>query len=144
MISAKATRSDDVTCLYPAAQAVDFLDGRLCSDADPVVAVQAVVHIDEDLCFRHSVERARVRSPDALLPGAPGRNGPGLRRGRSGLLREIPGGAEQVQFHIKRKHIANPFLPEHLFFNESKDFFVCPMGQHMAFVGKKKSVSDLG
>ena len=31
---------------FPAAQAVDFLCGRLGPDADQVVAVQAVIHID--------------------------------------------------------------------------------------------------
>ncbi len=58
----------------------------------------------------------------------------------------IDGYVKYNMFHseLKRKHIANPFLPEHLFYNEEKDFFVCPMGQHMDFVGKKKSVSDLG
>ena len=49
-------------------------------------------------------------------------------------------------FHkeLKRKYIANPFLPEHLFYNAEKDFFVCPMGQHMSFIQEQKRVSDLG
>ena len=49
-------------------------------------------------------------------------------------------------FHteLKREYIANPFLPEHLFYNEEKDFFVCPMGQHMDFVGEYRRTSDLG
>lgn len=58
----------------------------------------------------------------------------------------IDGYVKYNMFHteLKRKHIANPFLPEHLYYNAEKDFFVCPMGQHMGFVGKKKSVTDLG
>ena len=61
-------------------------------------------------------------------------------------LNFIDGYVKYNMFHteLKRKYIANPFLPEHLFYNAEKDFFVCPMGQHMDFVGKKKSVSDLG
>lgn len=49
-------------------------------------------------------------------------------------------------FHaeMKRARINNPFLPENMFYNADKDFYVCPMGQHMDFVYYKKEKSDLG
>ena len=49
-------------------------------------------------------------------------------------------------FHteLKRKTINNPFLPEHLHYNEKEDYFVCPMGQHMTHIGDKRRVSELG
>ena len=61
-------------------------------------------------------------------------------------LNLIDGYVKYSMFHkeLKRKYAANPFLPEHLFYNAEKDFFVCPMGQHMTFVEEKKRVSDLG
>ena len=61
-------------------------------------------------------------------------------------LNFIEGYVKYNMFHkeLKRKYIANPFLPEHLFYNAEKDFFVCPMGQHMSFIQEQKRVSDLG
>ena len=49
-------------------------------------------------------------------------------------------------FHaeMKRKYKNNPFLPENMFYNAEKDFYVCPMGQHMDFAYYKKERSDLG
>ena len=49
-------------------------------------------------------------------------------------------------FHAedKRKYVKNPFLPQNMFYNEAEDYYVCPMGQHMNFIGNFKSVSDLG
>ena len=61
-------------------------------------------------------------------------------------LNFIDGYVKYNMFHkeLNRKYIENPFLPEHLFYNAERDFFVCPMGQHMTFVEEKKRVSDLG
>ena len=49
-------------------------------------------------------------------------------------------------FHAedKRKYVKNPFLTQNMFYNEAEDYYVCPMGQHLTFVGNFKSVSDLG
>ena len=49
-------------------------------------------------------------------------------------------------FHAedKRKYVKNPFLPQNMFYNENEDFYVCPMGQHLTFIGNFKSASDLG
>ena len=49
-------------------------------------------------------------------------------------------------FHAEMKQARrnNPFLPENMFYNADKDFYVCPMGQHMDFVYYKKEKSDLG
>lgn len=30
----------------------------------------------------------------------------------------------------------NPFLVDNLYYNEKEDYYICPMGQHMTFVGK--------
>ena len=51
-----------------------------------------------------------------------------------------------TMFHqeLKRKYAKNPFLPEHLYYNASDDYFVCPMGQHMTFVGEKFREAELG
>ena len=49
-------------------------------------------------------------------------------------------------FHaeMKRKYTSNPFLPGNMFYNAEKDFYICPMGQHLDFVYYKKDKSDLG
>ena len=49
-------------------------------------------------------------------------------------------------FHaeMKRKRRNNPFLVENMFYNKDLDFYVCPMGQHLEFIGTKKENSDLG
>ena len=51
-----------------------------------------------------------------------------------------------TMFHqeLKRKYAKNPFLPEHLYYNASDDYFVCPMGQHMTFVGERFREAELG
>jgi hypothetical protein len=43
-------------------------------------------------------------------------------------------------FHAeqKKKYRENVFLPDHLYYNKEKDYFVCPMGQHM----EKQSVTE--
>ena len=49
-------------------------------------------------------------------------------------------------FHaeMKRARRNNPFLVENMFYNAEKDFYVCPMGQHLEFAYKKEDTSDLG
>lgn len=61
-------------------------------------------------------------------------------------INEIDGYVKYNMFHteLKRKTIKNPFLPEHLYYNGQDDYFVCPMGQHMTYIGDKQRVSDLG
>ena len=58
----------------------------------------------------------------------------------------IDGYVKYPLFHteLKRKTLKNPFLPEHLHYNAEEDYFVCPMGQHMTYVGDKVRTSDLG
>ena len=58
----------------------------------------------------------------------------------------IEGYVKYPLFHteLKRKTLKNPFLPEHLYYNAEEDYFVCPMGQHMTYVGDKVRKSDLG
>ena len=61
-------------------------------------------------------------------------------------INEIDGYVKYNMFHaeLKKKTIKNPFLPEHLYYNEQDDYFVCPMGQHMTYVGDNQRISDLG
>ena len=61
-------------------------------------------------------------------------------------IKGIDGYVKYNMFHteLKRKTINNPFLPEHLHYNEKEDYFVCPMGQHMTHIGDKRRVSELG
>lgn len=49
-------------------------------------------------------------------------------------------------FHAEMKHSRkeNPFLPENMYYNTERDFYVCPMGQHLDFAYKKQETSDLG
>ena len=49
-------------------------------------------------------------------------------------------------FHaeMKRNRRNNPFLVENMFYNKDLDFYVCPMGQHLEFIGTRKEISDLG
>ena len=49
-------------------------------------------------------------------------------------------------FHKERKRAwkKNPFAVQNLFYNQDKDFFVCPMGQKLTNAGTKKNKSDLG
>lgn len=49
-------------------------------------------------------------------------------------------------FHKEQKRAwkKNPFAVQNLFYNKDKDFFICPMGQHMINIGQKKNKSDLG
>ena len=61
-------------------------------------------------------------------------------------IKGIDGYVKYNMFHteLKRKTTKNPFLPEHLHYNEKEDYFVCPMGQHMTHIGDKRRVSELG
>jgi transposase len=49
-------------------------------------------------------------------------------------------------FHKEQKRAIknNPFLPQNLFYNKEKDFYVCPMGQHMQNIGESKRMSSNG
>lgn len=60
-------------------------------------------------------------------------------------MHDIEGYVKYNMFHVelKNKHIHNPFLPEHLYYNADNDYLVCPMGQHMELVGETQRVSDL-
>jgi len=49
-------------------------------------------------------------------------------------------------FHAeqKDKYKNNPFIAQNLFYNKEKDYFVCPMGQHMEKVGENTRKSESG
>jgi len=49
-------------------------------------------------------------------------------------------------FHaeMKRSRKNNPFTSENMYYNADRDFYVCPMGQHLDFAYKIKERSDLG
>jgi hypothetical protein len=49
-------------------------------------------------------------------------------------------------FHKEQKRAIqnNPFLPQNLFYNKEKDFYVCPMGQRMQSIGESKRTSSNG
>lgn len=49
-------------------------------------------------------------------------------------------------FHKEQKRAwkKNPFAAQNLYYNKAQDYFVCPMGQHMVNIGKRKNKSDLG
>jgi transposase len=49
-------------------------------------------------------------------------------------------------FHAeqKKKYKNNPFIAQNLFYNKAKDYFVCPMGQHMEKVGTSTRKSENG
>ena len=49
-------------------------------------------------------------------------------------------------FHAenKKKFKNNPFLSQNLYYNKENDFLICPMGQRMNFIGKRKNVSETG
>lgn len=38
----------------------------------------------------------------------------------------------------------NPFLQGNLYYNGQENYFVCPMGQHLQYIGKKKNTTDNG
>lgn len=44
----------------------------------------------------------------------------------------------------KRKYKKNAFLPQNLFYNRQEDYYICPMGQHLAFIREEKRKSDAG
>lgn len=48
-------------------------------------------------------------------------------------------------FHKEQKRAwkKNPFAVQNLFYNNKKDFFICPMGQKLTNIGHKNSKSDL-
>ena len=51
-----------------------------------------------------------------------------------------------TMFHaeMKRKYRDNAFLVQNMYYNEEKDFYVCPMGQRLERAGTWSTVSDLG
>ena len=59
---------------------------------------------------------------------------------------DIEGYVKYSMFHteLKRGYAGDPFVPEHLHYNEEDDYFVCPMGQHMECVGETQRTSELG
>jgi len=44
----------------------------------------------------------------------------------------------------KRSYKDNIFLPQNLYYNKSEDYIVCPMGQHMNFIGTSNRKTELG
>lgn len=59
---------------------------------------------------------------------------------------KITGYVKYNYFHAeqKKKFRDNIFLAQNLFYNPVGDFIICPMGQRMDFVYRKKKKSDLG
>ena len=49
-------------------------------------------------------------------------------------------------FHKEQKprFQANPFHPDHMFYNAEKDYYVCPMGQHMKRIGSRRGKTESG
>ena len=49
-------------------------------------------------------------------------------------------------FHAeqKRKYEENPFPAQNLYYNADKDYYVCPMGQHMENIGNSTRKSESG
>ncbi len=49
-------------------------------------------------------------------------------------------------FHMeqKRKHKQDPFSVQNLYYNDQEDFYVCPAGQKLSFVGQTTKVSTNG
>ena len=60
--------------------------------------------------------------------------------------KKIEGYVKYNYFHKEQKRAQknNPFLLQNLYYNKEEDFYVCPMGQKMAFAGKGKRVSTNG
>lgn len=60
--------------------------------------------------------------------------------------KEIEGYVKYNYFHNEQKRAQknNPFLLQNLYYNKEEDFYVCPMGQKMAFDGKGKRESTNG
>lgn len=58
----------------------------------------------------------------------------------------IEGYVKYNYFHKEQKRAQknNPFLPQNLYYNKEEDFYVCPMGQRMEFVGKGARESTNG
>ena len=42
------------------------------------------------------------------------------------------------------KYVTNPFKQENLYYNEEKDYYVCPMGQHMERTGVRHYRTESG
>lgn len=60
--------------------------------------------------------------------------------------REIDAYVKYSYFHKeqKRRQKNNPFLVQNLYYNEAEDYYVCPMGQRMEYMGQGKRVSSNG
>jgi transposase len=59
---------------------------------------------------------------------------------------EIEAYVKYPLFHAeqKKKYVDNAFIAQNLFYNREKDYFVCPMGQHMEKVGTSTRKSESG
>jgi len=59
---------------------------------------------------------------------------------------KIEGYVKYNYFHKEQKRAQknNPFLQQNLYYNKERDFYVCPMGQRMEFVGKGTRESSNG
>jgi len=59
---------------------------------------------------------------------------------------EIEAFVKYPLFHAEQKKAFknNPFIVQNLFYNKEKDYFVCPMGQHMENVRTTKRKSESG
>lgn len=61
-------------------------------------------------------------------------------------VKEIDAYVKYNYFHKEQKRTQknNPFLVQNLYYNETGDYYVCPMGQRMEHIGKGKRVSKNG
>ena len=61
-------------------------------------------------------------------------------------LNEIEPFVKFPSFHKEQKKAFknNAFIAQNLFYNSQKDYFVCPMGQHMEKTGEGSRISDSG
>jgi len=59
---------------------------------------------------------------------------------------DIEGYVKYPLFHAEQKNSfkKNAFLPQNLYYNKEKDYFVCPMGQHMENAGNSTRKSENG
>ncbi len=58
----------------------------------------------------------------------------------------ITGYVKYNMFHAeeKRKYKNNPFLASNMYYNKSENYYVCPMGQHIEYIGDTRTRTDLG
>jgi hypothetical protein len=62
------------------------------------------------------------------------------------LINDIEAYVKYPLFHAEQKklHKNNPFIAQNLFYNREKDYFVCPVGQHMEKTGTSTRTSENG